>query len=71
MKIDLTDERNSTEQYQVNAFSDRPFCGNPAAVVFKHRDPIAMQGIAMENNLSETAFVKLRPDTVADFDIRW
>lgn len=71
MKIDLTDVRNTTEQYQVNAFSNLPFCGNPAAVVFKHRDPRTMQGIAMENNLSETAFVQLRPGTLADFDIRW
>lgn len=71
MKIDLTDERSTTEQYQVNAFSDRPFSGNPAAVVFKHRHPSSMQGIAMENNLSETAFIQLRPGTLADFDIRW
>jgi PhzF family phenazine biosynthesis protein len=44
--------------YQVDAFSDQPFGGNPAAVC-----PLAewlpdqqLQDIAAENNLSETAF---------------
>src|SRR4051812_18199101 len=44
--------------YQVDAFTDRPFHGNPAAVC-----PLpawlpddVMQAIAAENNLSETAF---------------
>ncbi len=44
--------------YQVDAFTDQPFEGNPAAIC-----PLAswlpdqtMQAVAMENNLSETAF---------------
>lgn len=44
--------------FQVDAFSDGPFTGNPAAVV-PLKDPIEaelMQQIAEENNLSETAF---------------
>ena len=59
------------EQYQVDAFSNRPFGGNPAAVVFEHRDALWMQSLAAENNLSETAFVQLRPGTSHEFDIRW
>ena len=45
--------------YQVDAFTDRPFRGNPAAVcVLDHpADESWMQSVAMEMNLSETAFV--------------
>ncbi|MCB1930248.1 MAG: PhzF family phenazine biosynthesis protein [Rhodocyclaceae bacterium] len=45
-------------QYQVDAFTDRPFAGNPAAVCIleKWLDDDLMQAIAAENNLSETAF---------------
>jgi len=45
--------------YQIDAFTDRLFAGNPAAVVVLDQwlpDAI-MQAIAAENNLSETAFV--------------
>ncbi|MBI3186288.1 MAG: PhzF family phenazine biosynthesis protein, partial [Gammaproteobacteria bacterium] len=46
------------KQYQVDAFSDRVFAGNPAAICPLNTwlaDNI-MQAIAAENNLSETAF---------------
>jgi PhzF family phenazine biosynthesis protein len=45
--------------YQVDAFAERVFQGNPAAVCFlsKWIDERLMKNIAMENNLSETAFV--------------
>lgn len=45
--------------YQVDAFTDRPFRGNPAAVCILEQaaDADWMQSIAMETNLSETAFV--------------
>ncbi len=45
--------------YQVDAFTDKPFKGNPAAVCILENEPAAdwMQNIAMEMNLSETAFV--------------
>lgn len=45
--------------YQVDAFTARPFKGNPAGVCIMDRlpDPEWMQNIAMEMNLSETAFV--------------
>ena len=44
---------------QVDAFSDRPFAGNPAAVcVLPANRPAAwMQAVARELNLSETAFL--------------
>ncbi|MBN2806921.1 MAG: PhzF family phenazine biosynthesis protein [Prolixibacteraceae bacterium] len=45
--------------YQIDAFAEQAFTGNPAAVVLlKEWLPDAlMQQIAMENNLSETAFI--------------
>ncbi len=45
--------------YQVDAFTSRPFGGNPAAVCPLERWPsdALMQSIAAENNLSETAFL--------------
>lgn len=45
--------------FQVDAFADEPFRGNPAAVCLLDgsRDPSWMQAVAMEMNLSETAFV--------------
>jgi PhzF family phenazine biosynthesis protein len=56
--------------YQVDAFADRVFRGNPAAVVLleeKLTDEV-LQAIASENNLSETAFV-LPGD--GEFQLRW
>lgn len=57
--------------FQVDAFASRPFTGNPAAVVpLRTWLPDAtLQAIAMENNLSETAF--LVPHDEADFHLRW
>jgi PhzF family phenazine biosynthesis protein len=45
--------------YQVDAFTTKPFKGNPAGVCIFDQEPDAtwMQNIAMEMNLSETAFV--------------
>jgi PhzF family phenazine biosynthesis protein len=45
--------------YQVDAFTTEPFKGNPAGVCILDHEPYAawMQNIAMEMNLSETAFV--------------
>jgi PhzF family phenazine biosynthesis protein len=61
----------SLQVFQVAAFTDRDFGGNPAAVVPLDAwlDPLIMQKIAAENNLSETAFfVPLGP---AEWHIRW
>ena len=44
--------------YQIDAFADKLFSGNPAAVIplEKWIDEPLMQNLAMENNLAETAF---------------
>ncbi len=56
--------------YQVDAFADKVFAGNPAAVIplEKWIDDELMQRIAMENNLAETVFFVPHGN---DFDIRW
>jgi len=56
--------------YQVDAFTDQVFHGNPAAVciVEEELDSNKMQQIAMEMNLSETAFVRIYEDHC---NIRW
>lgn len=55
---------------QVDAFTDRPFTGNPAAVCVlpAPRDASWMQQVALEMNLAETAFLVRRAD---GFDLRW
>ena len=55
---------------QVDAFTDRPFAGNPAAVCLlpSSADPVWMQQVAREMNLPETAFLVRRGD---GFDLRW
>jgi PhzF family phenazine biosynthesis protein len=57
----------------VDAFTDRPFAGNPAAVcvLAEPADPGWMQRVAMEMNLSETAFPRPLDDPDADFELRW
>ena len=59
--------------YQVDAFTDKLFGGNPAAVIPVELMPeeTLMQNIAMENNLAETAFICPSQIAGADYDIRW
>ncbi|TZG28827.1 PhzF family phenazine biosynthesis protein [Sphingomonas montanisoli] len=59
--------------HQVDAFADRPFVGNPAAVM-----PLdawlpdeTLQRIAEENNLAETAFLVPDTSSEADYELRW
>lgn len=57
--------------FQVDAFADKPFAGNPAAVCLLlngEEDDDWMQKVAMEMNLSETAF--LTPDEDG-WNLRW
>lgn len=57
--------------FQVDAFTDRVFAGNPAAVLVLDDwlpDDL-MLAIAQENNLAETAFAKARADGA--WDLRW
>jgi PhzF family phenazine biosynthesis protein len=55
---------------QVDAFTDRPFAGNPAAVCIlpAPAEPAWMQDVAREMNLAETAFLVRRSD---GYDLRW
>lgn len=58
------------KQFIVDAFSDRIFHGNPAAVCILEQ-PLSdelMQNIAIENNLSETAFAVRNGSC---YDLRW
>ncbi|MDH0303973.1 MULTISPECIES: PhzF family phenazine biosynthesis protein [unclassified Pseudomonas] len=56
--------------HQVDAFSDRPFAGNPAMVYHLEQwlDDVLMQQIAAEHNLAETAFVVAEGE---GYRIRW
>jgi len=56
--------------FQVDAFTDQPFRGNPAAVCLlsEPREAEWMQAVAAEMNLSETAFVHREKD---GFRLRW
>ncbi len=72
----MIDERShpSTLPFvQVDAFADRAFGGNPAAVMHLSSwlDDILLQSIAAENNLSETAFLVPATDGESDFELRW
>ena len=63
--------------YQIDAFTDKPFDGNPAGVTFG--DGLTtdeMQSIAREMNLSETAFISKPIETSGntdriDYNLRW
>ncbi|MEO6539816.1 MAG: PhzF family phenazine biosynthesis protein, partial [Ferruginibacter sp.] len=59
--------------YQVDAFTDKLFGGNPAAVIPLDAwlDPVLMQQIALENNLSETVFIVESNKEGVDYEIRW
>ena len=58
---------------QIDAFADRPFTGNPAAVIPLDAwlDDATLQAIAEENNLSETAFIVPDASGAADYELRW
>lgn len=69
--------------HQVDAFTQRPFSGNPAAVCLLERpaETIWMQAVAQEMNLSETSFLVPRPvphdqpvsapPDSRSYDLRW
>lgn len=61
---------NQIRYFVVDAFTDRPFAGNPAAVVplDRWREDAWLQNVAREMNLAETAY--LVPN-VQGFDLRW
>jgi len=60
--------------YQVDAFADKPFTGNPAAVCLLDQEPERawMQSVGAEMNLSETAFVwPTESGPANELQIRW
>ena len=58
------------KQYIVDAFTNKPFAGNPAAVCVMENwlSEESMMKLAMENNLSETAFIVKEPE---GYHLRW
>ena len=58
------------KQYIVDAFTGKPFSGNPAAVCVMESWPSekSMMNLAMENNLSETAFIVKE---AGGYHLRW
>ena len=72
MKVDLAVGRRIS-MVQVDAFTSKPLAGNPAAVVLmteecNQRADDWMLSVAAENNLSETAFVRVQEEGVS---LRW
>ncbi|HEV8177162.1 MAG TPA: PhzF family phenazine biosynthesis isomerase, partial [Gemmatimonadales bacterium] len=62
---------SATQRFsQIDAFTDRPFAGNPAAVCVlpAPREAVWMQQVASEMNLAETAFLARRSE---GYDLRW
>ena len=62
--------RKKIRIFQIDAFTDKVFHGNPAAVCVLDEwiEEGQMQKIGAENNLAETAFVVKKDN---DFEIRW
>ena len=63
-------DRTSIPFYQVDAFTSKVFSGNPAGVCLLE-EPLedeVMQQIAAENNLAETAFIRI---DLKPYQIRW
>lgn len=58
---------------QIDAFAERAFTGNPAAVMPLDAwlDDTLLQAIALEHNLSETAFLVKDASGAADYELRW
>lgn len=69
----MTQENWILPYYHVDAFADRPFTGNQAAVMplTEWLDDDILQAIGEENNFAETAFYLPDPTGEADFELRW
>lgn len=59
--------------WHVDAFADRPFTGNQAAVMPLETwlDDAVLQAIGEENNFAETAFIVPDASDAADYELRW
>ena len=70
MRADTMGDAMGQRIFQVDAFTDRPYAGNPAGVCVLEapREDEWMQCVAREMNVSETAFLEQRAE---GFDLRW
>jgi PhzF family phenazine biosynthesis protein len=73
MTMPKTSQPKSRPFAQIDAFTDQPFAGNPAAVFVLDgpADAKWMQLVAREMNLAETAFLHRLEESPADFALRW
>ena len=77
MKVEMISKDNVIPIYQIDAFTDKSFKGNPAAIclISENYPDITLQKIAAEMNLSETAFLYvLNIDEIKKsnkFRLRW
>jgi PhzF family phenazine biosynthesis protein len=64
------EQRNDHPLFHVDAFTDRPFADNPAAVCIlpSWKEDGCLQAVARNMNLSETAFLVKQH---GHFDLRW
>lgn len=69
----MTDASTGLLYYHVDAFADRPFTGNQAAVMplTQWLDDEILQAIGEENNFAETAFYLPDATGEADYELRW
>lgn len=65
--------RQSIPYWHVDAFADRPFAGNQAAVIRLDAwlDDAVLQAVAAENMFAETAFLVPDANGAADWELRW
>ena len=66
-------ERMAWPYWHVDAFADRPFAGNQAAVMIVEDWPAddTMRDVAAENMFAETAFLKADAGGDTDWELRW
>jgi PhzF family phenazine biosynthesis protein len=69
----MTDLPETLSYCHIDAFADRPFTGNQAAVMplDSWLDDAVLQAIGEENNFAETAFIVASDSADADFELRW
>ncbi len=69
----MTQENGILRYYHVDAFAERPFTGNQAAVMPLESwlDDAVLQAIGEENNFAETAFYLPDATGEADYELRW
>ncbi|QTD57213.1 PhzF family phenazine biosynthesis protein [Parasphingorhabdus cellanae] len=69
----MTQENGILPYFHVDAFAERPFTGNQAAVMPLESwlDDAVLQAIGEENNFAETAFYLPDATGAADYELRW